>query len=147
MTNTIIRTPNREDLRSGGNRREGRYYHWKGKSEISVTNANKNGIPAPALMYWAPRVVAEYVEGNLDDVVDFHKKMDKSEFISYLKNLPSQVRNKAGEIGTAVHEAAEQYVIGAESFDLSHLEDDMVRAKTRQFVDFMRVVKPDVYAI
>ena len=142
---TIIRTTNRDDLRTkaGG---QGRYYHWQGDAYISVTNAIKAGLPAPALMYWAAKMVAEHVAGNLDDVVELSQKMETSEFVSYLKNQPWQARDKAGNIGTTVHEIAEQYVIGAESIDLSQYEKP-VQDKARQFVDFMRTVKPDVWAI
>ena len=145
-TTDIIRTPNREDLRSGDDSRKGRYYHWQGDSFLSVTNANKHGLPAPALMYWAPRVVAEHVADNLDDVVTFHDKMDRSEFISYLKNQPWQARDKAGDIGSTVHEVAEQYAVGAVSVDLTQY-DKKVQNKARQFVDFMRTVNPTIHAI
>ncbi len=146
-TDNIIRTPNREDLRTGDDSRQGRYYHWEGKPYISVTNALTHGLPKPALMYWASWFVADHVADNLDDVVGFAQKMDRGEFISYLKNLPFQYRDKAGDIGSLVHEIAERYVIDPDSIDLSQVEDDVVQAKARQFVDFMRTVKPDVYAI
>ncbi len=145
MTDTLIRTTNREDLRTS-DRARGRYYWWKEEPGfISVTNANRTGFPAPALMYWAPRVVAEYVADNLDEVKDLGKRMDRSEFISLLKNKPWNQRDKAGNIGTAVHDLAEQYAITG-SMDMAHL-DPKVQAKARQFVDFMQTVQPKVYAI
>ncbi len=144
MEKTIIRTPNREDLRTSDSTR-GRYYWWESDSYISVTNAIKNGLPAPALMYWTGRTVAEYVADNLEEVNELAGRMDRSDLISLLKNKPWNQRDKAGDIGTAVHDLAEQYVRTG-NMDLASL-DPKVQAKARQFVNFMEQVKPEVYAI
>ncbi len=147
MEKTIIRTPNREDLRTK-DRRRGRYYWWEGHSYLSVTNALSNGLPAPALMYWTGRTVAEYVADNLEEVNDLAGRMDRKELVTLLKNQPWKQRDKAGDIGTAVHELAEQYVISwpLGSDLIPHMEP-RVQAMARQFVDFMGTVQPEVYAI
>ena len=160
MTKTLIRTTNRDDLRSSRGRL-GRYYEWHGDSYISVTNAIKNGLPAPALMYWTGRTVAEFVADNLDEVVDLAGRMDRGELVTFLKNQPWKQRDKAGDIGTAVHDLAEQYALATGavtvggkppstsatgSMDITHL-DAKVQALARQFVDFMQQVQPDIHAI
>lgn len=140
----LIRTTNRDDLRSSHGR-VGRYYQWKNEFYISVTNAIKNGLPAPALMYWTGRTVAEFVADNLDEVVDLAGRMDRSELVTFLKNQPWKKRDKAGDIGSTVHELAEAYALG-QPVDLSQYEPK-IQALARQFVDFMDTVKPDIYAI
>ena len=144
MVATPLRTTFRDDLRDHGP--DGRFYWWKGEGPfISVTNALSNGVPKPALTYWSAKVVAEYVGNQWDDAVEMHDRMDTNEFISFLKNKPWGARDKAGDIGTLIHDIAEQYVVGTVP-DLSEY-DDVVKAKVDQFIDFMDVVKPDVYAI
>ncbi len=145
MVETIIRTPNREDLRTH-DRRRGRYYWWEDKPYLSVTNALRNGLPAPALMYWAPRVVAEYVADNLEEVAELGGRMDRGEFISLLKNKPWKKRDEAGDIGSAVHDLAEQWVRIGQLIDIPTL-DPRVQTTARQFVDFMETVRPEVHAI
>ncbi len=144
MEKTIIRTPNREDLRTH-DRRRGRYYWWLDKPYLSVTNALSNGLPAPALMYWSAKMVAEYTADNLKEVAELGGRMDRGEFISLLKNKPWKARDKAGDIGSAVHDLAEQYVLTGK-MDVAHLEP-RVQAMAVQFVNFMETVKPEVYAI
>ena len=56
---TVIRSTYRDDMRESG--AKGRFYNWEGDSFISVTNALQNGVPKPALTYWAAKMVAEYV--------------------------------------------------------------------------------------
>ena len=145
MEKTIIRTPNREDLRTK-DRRRGRYYWWEGHSYLSVTNAISNGLPAPALMYWTARTVAEYVADNPEEVAELGGRMDRGEFISLLKNKPWKQRDKAGDVGTAVHDIAEQYVLNRDTPDLSQYEP-RVQAMATQFIDFMGQVSPEVHAI
>ena len=142
-TRKLIRTTNREDLRTS-DRARGRFYWWKEEPYISVTNANRNGFPAPALMYWAPRVVAEYVADNPKEVAKLGEQMDRSEFISLLKNKPWNQRDKAGDIGTAVHDLAEQYALTG-NMDMAHL-DPKIQAKARQFAAFMEQVQPEIIA-
>ncbi len=144
MTDTLIRTTNRDDLRSD-DRRLGRYYYWQGEPYISVTNAIKSGLPAPALMYWSSYTVAKYVADNLEEVNDLAGRMDSSEFVTLLKNKPWKARDKAGDIGTAVHDVAEQYVLTG-NMDIAHL-DPKIQVKARQFVDFIKQVQPEVHAI
>ncbi len=138
----IIRTPNREDLRTS-DRRRGRYYWWEGEPYLSVTNAIKNGLPAPALMHWTAKMVAEYVADNPEEVAELGGRMDRGEFISLLKNKPWKKRDKAGDVGTAVHDLAEQYILTG-TMDIA---GPRVQAMARQFVDFMETVKPEVHAI
>ncbi len=146
MEKTIIRTPNREDLRTS-DRRRGRYYWWEGEPYLSVTNAIKNGLPAPALMYWTGRTVAEYVADNLEEVNELAGRMDRKELVTLLKNQPWKQRDKAGDIGTAVHDLAEQYALDRSvAIALVNL-DPKVQAKARQFVAFMDQVQPEIHAI
>ena len=143
MTDPLT-TTYRGDLRSDEG--TGRFYHWGDEAFISVTNAIKKGFPAPALMYWSAKMVAEYVAENPEEVEAMRQAMEPAEFTSFLKNKPWVARDKAGDLGSQVHDIAEQYqatgtVPPLESFP------EVVQAKAALYLDFLETVKPTFYAI
>lgn len=95
----------------------GRVYSWKGRNYWSVTTIIKNGLPSPALMAWGMKAVAEYAVGH-------HKQLyamveaaagDPSALepaVGWLKGAPYRDREKAADLGTAIHGWAEAHVIG-----------------------------------
>lgn len=88
-------------------------YKLDGQWVPGVTTLIKEGLPAPALMYWSARSVAEYVADNADDV-DALRRMGRGPMVQALKEVPWQKRDDAGERGTEVHALAEKLVAGEE---------------------------------
>ena len=86
-------------------------YRLDGKHVTGVTTILKGGIPAPALVRWAPTVVAEWVVDpeNLDHLKNLLRG-DTESAVKFLKLLPTKERDLAGERGTAVHDFAEQLI-------------------------------------
>lgn len=146
MPQTLLRSTFREDLRQHGPR--GRFYFWKGEGPfISVTNALSNGVPKPALPRWAAKVVAEYTVANLQEIIDLTESMDEAELTSYLKNKPWRQRDKAADLGTAVHDLAEQWVTSGGQAEIPDDWSDLAKAKARQFIAFAETVKPTFWAV
>lgn len=140
-----LTTVYRSDLREDEG--DGRYYYWKDERFISVTNALSQGMPSFALQKWAPKVVAEYVANNWDEVVSLHDSLDAEEFTNLLKNKPWRERDRAGDRGSAVHDIAEVYATTGElPSDLSEFEDEVAK-KAALFVRFLETVKPEILAV
>lgn len=95
-------------------------YWLDGKPIPGVTSLIKGGLPAPALIYWAARSVAEYVADN-DDKVEALRAMGRNSMVAALKEVPWTARDKAGARGTDVHALAEQLVAGVEVDVPEHL--------------------------
>lgn len=93
---------------------EASHRYWlDGKPIPGVTTLIKNGIPAPALMYWSARTVAEFVADNPDDVERL-RTMGRSPMVAALKETPWQQRDAAGGRGTEVHSLGERLIHGDE---------------------------------
>jgi hypothetical protein len=100
-------------------------YKLDGKWVDGVTTLIKGGMPAPALMYWSARSVAEYVAANRDQVERLYD-MGHAPMVAALKEVPWQFRDEAAVKGTDVHMLAEQ-IVGGEEIDVpehlvSHVE-------------------------
>lgn len=100
-------------------------YFLDGKRVDGVTTLIKGGMPAPALMYWSARSVAEYVAANRDQVERLYD-MGHAPMVAALKEVPWQARDEAAVKGTEVHMLAEQ-IVGGEEVDVpehlvSHVE-------------------------
>lgn len=97
----------------------GHRYKLDGIPVTGVTTLIGGGIPKPALVRWAPRVVAEWVtdpdnRGRLDELL----AGDPDAAIRELKELPTKVRDEAGVRGTAVHDHAEVLHNTGEALDV-----------------------------
>ncbi|MGH7177638.1 MAG: hypothetical protein ACREJC_09680, partial [Tepidisphaeraceae bacterium] len=115
-----------------------RLYEWrrlgapvdeKPEQYWSVTTLIKGGIPSPALTYWAAKATAEFAVANhrqvsamLDavrltkDDMGFLRVTDPDAVqsaIDWLKGSPWRERDRKADLGSAVHAAAEAYVLGA----------------------------------
>lgn len=86
-------------------------YWIDGKSVPGVTSLLKGGIPAPQLIYWAARTVAEYVADN-DAAVEQMRTMGRGPMVAALKEVPWQARDAAAARGTEVHTLGERIVHG-----------------------------------
>lgn len=89
-------------------------YKLDGRWIPGVTTLIKGGLPAPALMYWSARSVAEYVYDNPEDV-EALRRMGRGPMVQALKEVPWQKRDTAGERGTDIHALAEALVAGHEA--------------------------------
>ena len=121
---------------------DGRTYEWKGETFDSVTTILGRAIPKPALINWAKRVTAEYaVEnyGQLGDLID----TDPAGAIDWLKGAAWRQRDKAANIGTAVHAAVERMILGESWQDIADsLESEIERRMFAQFASFVETCKP-----
>jgi hypothetical protein len=88
-------------------------YWLDGKPITGVTTLIKGGLPAPALMYWSAKTVAEWVADNEDAVAGL-RNMGRGPMIAALKETPWQARDEAANRGTEVHALAEKLVAGEE---------------------------------
>lgn len=102
-----------------------RFYSWRSENYWSVTTILSGGLPKPALLPWGIRSVAE---GAVDDRVILRAMLDKcetpadcrsgaycaacDETVRFLKGKPYAHRDRAADLGTYVHDAAEAYVLG-----------------------------------
>lgn len=84
----------------------GHRYKLDGRPVTGVTTLIGGGVPKPALVYWAGKVVAEYVEANPQDVEALRNDPEK-DLVRELAGLPAKQRDEAGVRGTAVHDHAE----------------------------------------
>src|SRR3972149_2776886 len=98
-----------------------RFYTWRNENYWSVTTIISGGLPKQALIYWSANQVAEYVCDNLSKVTmllrpeadtDEARTKARDETYDFLKRTPWRARDKAADLGTAIHEATEAYVLG-----------------------------------
>lgn len=82
-----------------------------------VTGLIKKGLPAPALVYWSAKAVAEWVADHEDDLARMRTSMGRAPLVGALKEVPWQARDEAAIRGTDVHAIAERIVHG-ESVDV-----------------------------
>ncbi|HET7386820.1 MAG TPA: hypothetical protein VFJ19_09195 [Nocardioidaceae bacterium] len=99
----------------------GHWYKVDGKKADGVTTAIKQGLPAPALMYWSARCVAEFVADNREHVRECMDWMDRDQLVRLLKETPWSARDKAAVRGTEVHALAEKITHGEEVDVPDHL--------------------------
>lgn len=78
------------------------YYKIDGKRAVGVTTA-LNALPK-TLAPWAARTVATHVVENWDEVAHMLATQGEQATINFLKRLPDQIRDDAGERGTDVHD-------------------------------------------
>lgn len=84
----------------------GHRYKLDGLPVTGVTTILNGGIPKPALIYWAGKTVAEYVEANPAEIESLRNRQDV-DFVRELSGIPAKIRDDAGVTGTAVHDLAE----------------------------------------
>jgi hypothetical protein len=87
----------------------GRVYVWKGREYPSVTSILGATVPKPALVGWAARTVAEWAVDHSSEWGDISDRQAK---VDLLKGSPYRDRDKAADVGTAVHAHAEAIANG-----------------------------------
>lgn len=89
-------------------------YTIDGKKAIGVTTALSEGMPKPALPYWAARTVAETVVDMDPDDLAVLRRQGRAAAVAALKQAPWTQRDNAALRGTKVHQIAEQLALGDE---------------------------------
>lgn len=94
-----------------------RLYEWRDEAYWSVTTILGGGLPKPALINWAKKFTAEYAVDNLKKLnalcePDTDGTIDRDGAVDWLKGAAYRDRDAKADLGTAVHEATEAYVLG-----------------------------------
>jgi len=100
---------------------KGHGYTIDGNKVKGVTTLIKGGLPAPGLMYWSARTVAEYVADNPEQIRGHLDNLSRDQLVAMLKEVPWEKRDQAAVNGTAVHSIAEKLVHGHEVDIPDHL--------------------------
>jgi hypothetical protein len=88
----------------------GRTYRWRDNETFtSVTTIIGGGVPKPALVGWAAKRVAEIAVARYPVWTQMQSEAEK---IDWLKRAPYREQEGAAIQGTAIHEWAEQRVLG-----------------------------------
>lgn len=84
-------------------------YKLDGKPVSGATTILGGGIPKPALIWWAPGVVAKFVT-DPDNAGKVNELLagDRDTAVRFLQSLPNKERDSAAERGTKVHDLAEK---------------------------------------
>lgn len=90
------------------------WYEIDGIKADGVTTLIGDGLPKPALIRWAAKSVAEYVDANREHVRSCFDWMDSAQLVSLLKGVPWSERDRAAVKGTDVHALAERVLHGEE---------------------------------
>lgn len=112
-----------------------RFYVWgRGERYWSVTTILQ-ALPKDALKWWAAKVVAEFAF----DRSKTWFTMSRDEAIDWLKKEPLRFTGERADVGSAIHAAAEAWVLGRPmSGDFSEEE----RKAIGRFLEFVDVLKP-----
>lgn len=97
-----------------------RTYQWREESFHSVTTI-LGCLNKPWLVGWAKKFTAEYAVDNIEVLQAMlapralptgEQVVDRQAAVDYLKGAAYRERDRAGDLGTAVHKAAEAYTLG-----------------------------------
>ena len=115
----------------------GHWYQLDGVKIDGVTTLISQGLPKPALPYWAARCVAEYVADNLG-AVNAMAEAGRDALVAALKEVPWAQRDAAAVRGTEVHTLAERLIRGEEVEVPEHLAGHV-----EAYVKFLDQWKPE----
>jgi hypothetical protein len=100
---------------------ESNHSYWlDGKRIKGVTTLLGEGLPKPAIPYWAAKSVAEYVLDNEDKIAGL-REMGRNAAVAALKQIPWTKRDEAAVRGTDVHDIAEKLIHGQDVEVPDHL--------------------------
>ena len=117
---------------------QGRYYAHpiSGQKLISVTNVLSVSCAKPALVPWAAKVTAEYAVEHLPQIM--HRTFLDDDRDGALRDIKGQVtvaRDKAADLGSAIHAAAERHVLGQAPVEDEYAEQ--VQPFVEQYLRFL----------
>lgn len=107
----------------------------------SVTTILGEGIPKPALKWWAARESAEYAIANLELLAGMVEKGATDEAIELVRKAHTRTTRKAAARGTDVHRAAEALAYG-ETPELT----EEVAPYVEQYRRFLEAHAPEFHA-
>lgn len=110
-----------------------RFYNYRGQKLESVTSLIGRGYPKDFLKFWAAKDVATFAFDDRSWL-----EMERDAAITYLKRHPWQTRDKAGDHGTAVHEALAALAGGAKTYKAPAA----FRPHVKAVGDFWRAYRP-----
>lgn len=117
-----------------------------GETAASVTTILSGGVPKPALTSWAAKMAAEYAAERIEELATLVKSegdVGRREAIDRIKGAPWRQRDNKADIGTAVHDVAEQIVLeGTNSVKVDDLGEDVL-PYVRAVYRFWRDWKPE----
>jgi hypothetical protein len=101
-------------------------------------------VAKPWLIGWAKKYTAEYAVDNFDKLEALLRAnpdgyVDREGAVDWLKGASFRERDRAGDLGTLVHEAVEAYVLDKPMPKWSPL----VAARMKGFEDFLNAYEPD----
>lgn len=102
----------------------GHTYTLDGKRIPGVTTIIKNGYPAPGLIGWTGKVVAEWVADADEQEIAAMRALGRDRMIAALRALPYADRGKAAERGRLVHDLAERLSLDQE-IDYADIGEDL----------------------
>ena len=89
-----------------------RTYERRGEKLWSATTIISGGVPSQRwLVPWAKKYTAEYAVDHLGALTEL-VKVDRQGAVDWLKGAAYRERDRAADIGTAVHAAIEAYIVG-----------------------------------
>jgi hypothetical protein len=118
---------------------DNRIYQWGDEAFFSVTTMLK-AMPKHVLVPWAAKAVAEFTLDNLGRVVTEVLAGNREAICKEMKGAPNRIRDDAGDLGTAVHEAVEAYVVRDEFPQVS--KDETIAQSIGHFQNFLRDFRP-----
>lgn len=118
--------------------RSGRFYDWHGERFWSVTTVI-GCLDKPAIPWWAAERAAMFAIDNPDAVAALIATGQRAAAIDLIKKAPWRERDKAADIGTAVHKAVELYTLGQ---SMPVWADD-VAGHMAQFEKFLNAYAPE----
>jgi hypothetical protein len=126
-----------------GQERGGRYYSWGGQLFRSVTTIIKGGLPAPAIVGWGMRGVAEAAIRHYAILGQHIDAGDSQGAIDWLKGAPYRDRDRRADLGKQVHAFAEAFVLEA---PYPELPEDL-QPYGRAFVSWLETFRPEFYCV
>jgi hypothetical protein len=103
-----------------------------------VTSILDNGVPKPALIFWAGNIVAECAMENLPTLVrSSRNSVQAQEAYDWLRRAHTRKKDERGDIGGAVHEIIEAHVLD-KPISQELLDDPEMRPYLDHFLTFIR---------
>lgn len=119
--------------------RGGRTYQLPSTGELFVSVTTAIGsLNKPALVAWAARSVAEGAVANISELQRRLEEEGPDATIRWLKGLPYSMRDTAADLGSAVHGAVEQLILGKPMKAWPKL----AQGHQRQFTRFLDAYRP-----
>lgn len=114
----------------------GRYYTHPqtGEQLISVTNVLSVSCAKPALVPWAAKVAAEWAIEHLGALIKT-SRIDPDQAARDIKAQVTVARDKAADLGSAIHAAAERHALGQSPIDDEYAEQ--VKPFLAQYLRFL----------